>query len=211
MNPRSVSWMPHSLRPRSSVFTARPAAISTFSTSTVSVLPPASTVSVTPSLRTSAFSTFAPASTVMPRFRKLLVSTSELSASSMGRMRGNASMSVTFVPKAEKISANSLPTAPAPMTAMVFGACSRNSASSELMTVVLLMSRPSGGMPFTREPVAITMALVAVCTSAPTFTLRPGCSTPWPLMTVTLCFFMRNSTPFEFCSATLRERFMATP
>ena len=52
-----------------SVFTARPAAISTFSTSTVSVLPPASTSSVTLSLATVAFFTLAPASTVMPRFR----------------------------------------------------------------------------------------------------------------------------------------------
>ena len=52
-----------------SVFTARPAAISTFSTSTVSVLPPASTSSVTLSFPTVAFFTLAPASTVIPRFR----------------------------------------------------------------------------------------------------------------------------------------------
>ena len=52
-----------------SVFTARPAAISTFSISTVSVLPPAATSRVTLSLPTVAFCTCAPASTVIPRFR----------------------------------------------------------------------------------------------------------------------------------------------
>src|SRR5207302_6893625 len=51
-------------------------------------------------------------------------------------MRGSASISVTLVPKAWKISANSIPTAPAPMIASDAGAFSRNSASSEEMTVV---------------------------------------------------------------------------
>ena len=154
--PRSVSWTPASLNPMASVFTARPAAMSTFSTSTVSVLPPAATSRVTLSLATVAFFTWAPASTVIPRFLKLLASSSEDSASSSGRMRGRASISVTLVPNALKTSANSQPTAPAPTIAIVFGACSRNSASSELMTVVLLISSPICGMPFTREPVAIT-------------------------------------------------------
>ena len=45
--PRSVSWTPASLRPMASMFTARPAATSTFSASIVSFLPPASTSSVT--------------------------------------------------------------------------------------------------------------------------------------------------------------------
>ena len=76
-------------------------------------------------------------------------------------MRGSASISVTLVPKALKMSANSQPTAPAPITAIVLGACSRNSASSELITVVLLISSPICGMPFTREPVAMTTAFRA--------------------------------------------------
>ena len=139
-----------------SVFTARPAAISTFSASTVSFFPPASTSSVTLSLPTVALVTLAPASTVIPRFRKLLVMASDDSASSSGRMRGSTSISVTLVPNALKMSANSDPTAPAPITTIDFGACSRNRASSELMTVVLLISRPICGMPFTRDPVAIT-------------------------------------------------------
>jgi hypothetical protein len=66
-------------------------------------------------------------------------------------------------------------------------------------------------MPFTREPVAMTTAFFASCTSFPTLTFRPGCSTPMPLSTVILCFFIRNSAPFEFWSATWRDRFMATP
>ena len=76
-------------------------------------------------------------------------------------MRGRASISVTLVPKALNTSANSQPIAPAPTIAIVLGACSRKSASSELMTVVLLISRPIWGMPFTREPVAITTAFFA--------------------------------------------------
>ncbi len=79
------------------------------------------------------------------------------------------------------------------------------------MTVVLLMSSPICGMPLTREPVAMTTAFFASCTSAPTCTFLPGSSVPAPLMTVTLFFFIRNSTPLEFCSDTRRHRFMATP
>ena len=66
-------------------------------------------------------------------------------------------------------------------------------------------------MPLTREPVAMTTAFLASWVSAPTLTLRPGSRVPVPLMTVTLCFFIRNSTPFEFCSETRRLRFIATP
>src|SRR6266576_2648839 len=52
------------------------------------------------------------------------------------------------------MSANSIPTAPAPMIAMDAGAFSRNSASSDEITVVLLISSPICGRPFTRDPVA---------------------------------------------------------
>ena len=70
-------------------------------------------------------------------------------------------MSVTFTPNAAKISANSMPTAPAPMIARVWGMRSIRSASSEEITVVLLISRPICGIPLTREPVAITTAFFA--------------------------------------------------
>ncbi len=120
-------------------------------------------------------------------------------------------MSVTLLPKALKMSANSQPTAPAPMIASVAGAFSRKSASSELITVVLLISRPMGGMPLTLEPVATTTALVASWVSLSTLTFLPGRRVPVPLSTVTLCFFIRKPTPLEFCSETLRLRFMATP
>ena len=126
-------------------------------------------------------------------------------------IRGSASIRVIFEPKALKMSANSQPTAPAPTMAIDAGALSRNRASSELMTVVLLMSRPIWGMPLTRDPVAITTALVAVKVSFPTLTFLPGNKVPEPLMTVTLFFFIKNSTPREFWSEIWRERFIATP
>ncbi len=118
-------------------------------------------------------------------------------------------MSVTSAPKALKTSANSQPTAPAPTMTTDLGAASRKSASSVEITVVLSSSRPICGMPFTRVPVATMSALDAVYVSLSTFTLRPFCSAPVPAITVTLCFFIRNSTPFEFCSLTLRECWMA--
>ena len=139
----------------------RPAAISTFSTSIDSFCPPDSTSRVTEFLPTVAFSTLAPARTSIPRFLKLLATTSEDSASSMGRMRGSASISHTLVPKALKMSANSLPTAPAPTTAIVLGAPSRKSASSELITSFRSSSRPICGIPLVRLPVASTIPFFA--------------------------------------------------
>ena len=148
----------------------------------------------------------------MPRFLKLLASASDASASSSGRMRGSASISVTLVPKALKMSANSQPTAPAPMTAMVFGhlleeqrlvrADDRRLVDLEPDLRNALHPRAGGdddGLP--------RLVLVA----SPTFTVRFLPRMPVPLMTVILCFFIRNSTPLEFCSETLRERRMATP
>ena len=211
MKPRSVSLTPTASSPIASVFTARPAAINTLSAVIVSCFPPTSTVMLTSAAFTSAFTTFTPASTLMPRFLYDLAITSEHSASSIGRMRGNASISVTSEPNALKMSANSQPTAPAPTIASRFGAVSRKSASSEVITVVPLTARPTGGIPLVREPVASTMPFLAVSTSSPTFTVVAEARTPVPLMTVTLFFFIRNSAPFEFCSATFRDRFIATP
>ena len=167
---------------------------------------------VTLSDLTSAFTTtLTPARTLIFRFLKFFAITSLASASSMGSTRGSASISVTSVPKALKMSANSVPTAPAPTIASVFGAFSRKSASSEVITDVLWIVSPKGGIPLLREPVARMRPFLAVTTSLPTCTVVADVSTPVPLMTVTLFFFMRNSTPFEFCSDTFRERFIATP
>ena len=70
-------------------------------------------------------------------------------------------MRVIFTPKAWKMSANSIPTAPAPTIASDAGTCSSRSASSEEMTVDLLISSPIWGIPFTRDPVATSTAFLA--------------------------------------------------
>ena len=126
------------------------------------------------------------------------------------------SISVTCEPNALKTSANSQPTAPAPTMMSVFGAFSRMSASSDEMIVVLFSSRPTCGNPLTREPVAMITAFFASCfSSLPsgvfTETLFFPVITAVPLRYVILFFLKRNSTPFEFCKLTARERFIATP
>ena len=123
----------------------------------------------------------------MPRLRNALASSAETSASSMGRMAGAISTSVTSVPKALKTSANSQPTAPAPTITMLFGAFSSVSASSELRTVLRSSSSPACGSPFTREPVLMTIPFFASCVSvlpsAPvTWSFLPPASAPVPLM-----------------------------
>ncbi len=100
--------------------------------------------------------------------------------------------------------------------ASVLGAASRNSASSLESIVVLSNLSPICGRSLGREPVAITTALPALSSTVPpstrvTATLRPGSSFPVPFTISILCFLNRNSTPFEFCSATLLDRFIATP
>ncbi len=82
--------------------------------------------------------------------------------------------------------------------------------------MLLLISSPICGSPFTREPVEMITAFVASCFSVfPsavfTFTDLPPASVPVPLIQVILFFLKRNSTPLEFCRLTARERFMATP
>ncbi len=216
MKPRSVSCTPASLRPMFSVLGARPAATSTFSTVSVLLSPLPSMVSVTESLPTLAEPILAPVTTSILRFLKLRTSSADTSASSSGSSVGSTSISVTCVPKAENTSANSQPTAPAPMTAIVLGARSSTSTSSDERTVVLLMSRPACGSPRTREPVEMTMAFLASCVSSfpsafLTATLFLPAMRPVPLIHVILCFLNRNSTPFEFCWLTARERFIATP
>ncbi len=101
------------------------------------------------------------------------------------------------------------------MIAMVLGADSRISASSEEMTVDLFSSSPICGRPLTREPVQMTIAFFASCfSSLPsifTETEFLAAIRPVPLIQVILFFLNRNSTPFEFCVLTARERFIATP
>ena len=194
---------------------ARPAATSTFSTSSVCFLPPVSTLMVTELFPTFTSLILAPGRTSIFRFLKLLVSSALQSASSSGRMTGSASIRVIWVPKAAKTSANSQPTAPAPTTAMVFGAFSSTSTSSDESTVVLFSSSPIWGRPLTREPVEITIAFLASCFSSfpSTFTeteFLPAIR-PVLLIQVILCFLKRNSTPLEFWVLTARERFIATP
>ena len=71
--------------------------------------------------------------------------------------RGSISTMVTLVPKRAKIEANSVPTAPAPMTSIDFGTCLSSRMWSELR-----MRLPSvGAMGRSRgtEPVAMMMFL----------------------------------------------------
>ena len=170
---------------------------------------------VTEVLPTFTLLTLAPDKTSIFRFLKLRVSSVPQSASSSGRIPGRTSMRVTCVPKAVKTSANSHPTAPAPMIAIVLGAFSRISASSDEMTVVLLSSSPICGRPFTRDPVDMTMAFFASCFSSfpSTFTVTAFLPVifPVPLIQVILFFLKRYSTPLEFWLLTARERFIATP
>jgi hypothetical protein len=131
-------------------------------------------------------------------------------------MYGATSISVTLVPKALKTSANSQPTAPAPTTAIVLGACSSTSTSSDDRTSFLSSASPTCGSPRTREPVATDdrlprVVLLALAVGAREADGARATSLAVPLRWVTLFFFIRNSTPFEFCVLTARDRFMAVP
>ena len=57
----------------------------------------------------------------MPFFLKMRVNSLAISSSSIGRSWAMTSTMVVFVPKRAKIDANSLPTAPAPMTSIEAG------------------------------------------------------------------------------------------
>jgi hypothetical protein len=186
------------------------------STVSVSFFPPTSTVIEAESGPTFTSPIFAEVWTSMPRFLNDFATSAEHSASSSGRMEGATSISVTLVPKALKTSANSQPTAPAPTTAIVLGACSSTSTSSDESTTFLSSASPACGSPRTRDPVATTTAFLASCFSAlpsapVTLTVRGATSFAVPLRWATLFFFIRNSTPFEFCVLTARDRFMAVP
>ena len=138
------------------MFAPRPTAISTMAASTRVAWPSCSSSTVTPSRPVRTACTFTPVRTSIFRLAKLRARSFEISSSSIGRSRGSASTIVTWTPYAAKTSANSTPTAPAPMTTTEGGSCSSRSASSELMTRVLSIATP--GRLFGAAPVASTTA-----------------------------------------------------
>ena len=96
---------------------------------------------------------------------RTLCASAEISSSSRGRMRGSISMTVTVEPKRANIDANSIPTAPAPITIRLFGISLSCRISSEVMIVL-----PSGAMPgsaFGRDPVARITFFVSIFVSPP--------------------------------------------
>ena len=143
----------------------------------------------------------------MPRLRKTRFSSLPISGSSSGTTRSAYSISVTSAPKSRYMLAHSTPMAPAPTIATRPGASLRSSASSDVM-----ISRPSGSRPGSERgalPVA-RMRLVPVASTSPdspplTRTLVGPVRVPLPRRTVTLFFFIRNSTP-ETCLSTTASR-----
>ena len=107
-------------------------------------------------------------------------------------MRGSISITVTVEPKRANIEANSIPTAPAPITIRLFGISLSCRISSEVRICL-----PSGAMPgsdFGFEPVAITTFLVSIFVSpaSPFTTTAFGPSKrPCPLKSVILFFLNR--------------------
>ena len=104
--------------------------------------------------------------------------------------------------------AHSTPMAPAPTMATRDGTASRVSASSEVM-----ISSPSTSSPGRlrgAEPVARirSVALASTSPDSPplTCTLVGPVSVPFPRRTVTLFFFIRNSTPLTCFSTTASRR-----
>ena len=116
----------------------------------------------------------------------------EISSSSTGSTRGSSSITFTFEPKRAKTEANSMPTAPAPITIRLRGMSFSSRISSEVT-----MDLPSGVMPGRlrgREPVARITALVVSLVSALspwTTTVRGPSSRPVPLKSAILFFLNR--------------------
>ena len=151
--------------------------------------------------------------TVIPRLRKTRPSSLLTSGSSRGTIRSAYSISVTSEPKSRYMLAHSTPMAPAPTIATRRGTSPRVRASSEVM-----IRRPSGSSPGRErgaEPVA-RMRWSALASTSPdspplTRTLVGPVSTPLPRRTLTLFFFMRNSTPFTCLSMTASRRVASAP
>ena len=105
----------------SSVTGARPTATSRISASISDSFSPCLSVTLTPPSWGSALVSWVAVITFMPRFFSWRSSSFETSSSSIGRMRGSISTSVTSDPNERKTEANSVPTAPAPSTTIDFG------------------------------------------------------------------------------------------
>ena len=190
------------------MFAPRPTAIRTRAPSTRVAWPSCSSSTVTPSRPTRTPWTFTPVRTSIFRFAKLRARSFEISSSSIGKSRGRASTIVTWTPYAAKTSANSTPTAPAPITTTEGGRRSSRSASSELMTRVLSIGTP--GRLFGAAPVASTIARASSVRTLPsgacTVTAPGAVTVPRPVTRVILFFRNRNSTPLDIRSATWRLR-----
>ncbi len=144
--------------------------------------------------------------TLMPRRLKVRSSSLLTSRSSSGTIAGRYSSSVTVAPRSWYIEANSVPTAPAPMTITDAGIVSIRRTSSEVTIRV-----PSGTIPgrlLTREPVArmTSVALRIRSPPLPGVPSSPGCTTrtlcapsrrPRPGTHVTSYFLTRLVTPFH--------------
>ena len=106
------------------------------------------------------------------------------------------------------MSANSTPTAPAPMTTMDLGFASLRTAPFDEITVFSSMATPDSDLG--SEPVASTTARLASSGVTPltprTSTLFFDLSEPVPANSVILFLRNRNSTPLAMRSATLRLR-----
>ena len=91
----------------------------------------------------------------MPRLRNARVSSLEMSSSSIGSSRGSISTRVTCEPKALKMEANSVPTAPAPSTTSDSG----TRPSSRIWSELRIRSPSVGATGTSRgtEPVAMRM------------------------------------------------------
>ena len=110
------------------------------------------------------------------------------------------------------MSANSIPTAPAPTTTSEPGALSWKSAPVDdqiRSSSICRKGRLRG-----RDPVAMMMSPAVIRRFSPslsTSTAPPPSSRPYPSMWATLFFFRRNLTPFERRFATVRLRSCAGP
>ena len=134
----------------------------------------------------------------------------ETSSSSIGTTRGSASSIVTSAPYSAKTSANSTPTAPAPITMIERSRVSLRTAPFEEMTFTSSIVTP--GNDFGVEPVAMITARassLSVPVAPATSTAVGETSLPRPGKSVILFFRNRNSTPFAMRSATVRLRFTA--
>ena len=122
------------------------------------------------------------------------------SLSSTGRHSFIYSITVTSLPKDEKIDANSIPMTPAPIIHRRCGMRSVASSSSDVMTAFLSNDGMFGI--FGTAPVAMMM-LSAVYSSLPTTTVLLSLKLPLPCTNVIPGCDIRNSTPLRNCSMTV--------